>query len=324
MKMTFRILTFLAVFLIVQGCAMTAPAVPNPTASPTLPAPEPFRVIAYVTDAVIPGIVPYDQLTHINFAFLIPNEDGTFRPLMNGWKVDELVRLAHANGVKVLISVGGWGWDEQFEIIAADPALRAPFIQNLIAVVEQYRLDGVDMDWEYPDAGPSARNFLALMKEIRSALPEGKLLTAAVAAVGEHGESIPEETFPLVDFLNLMVYDGGGPMHASMDYARESLDFWQARGLPKEKTVVGVPFYARPTETAYRKLVQDFPEAAQVDVFEYNGTTINYNGLPTIRDKTRLALERASGIMFWTLEQDAQGELSLLTAIHQVVTGETP
>jgi GH18 family chitinase len=324
-------LLLLALFLILslQGCAMslnTPPTEDGPagTSAPTEPVPDAFRVVAYVTDAITPGIIPFDQLTHINFAFLIPNADGSFQPFLSGWKVEEVIRLAHENGVKVLISVGGWGWDQQFEAVAADPALRSLFVQNLISVVESYQFDGVDMDWEYPDAGPSAQNFLALMQELRAALPEGMLLTAAVAAVGEHGLGVPVESFELMDFINLMVYDGGGELHASMDYARASIDFWQGRGLPSEKTVLGVPFYARPTETAYWRIVKDFPEAAQLDVFDYYGTTINYNGIPTIQAKTRLALEQASGIMFWRLENDAQGDLSLLNAIHQVVTGTVP
>ena len=324
-------LLLISVFLTLtlQGCAMSSNTPPAEdglpaTNVPTEPAPDSFRVVAYVTDAVTPGIIPFDQLTHINFAFLIPNPDGSFQPFLADWKVEEVIRLAHENGVKVLISVGGWGWDEQFETVAADPALRSLFVQNLISVVENYQFDGVDMDWEYPDAGPSALNFLALMQEVRAALPEGKLLTAAVAAVGEHGMGVPVESFELMDFINLMVYDGGGEMHASMQYAQDSIDFWQGRGLPPEKTVLGVPFYARPTETAYWRLVKDFPEAAQLDVFDYYGTTINYNGIPTIQAKTRLALERASGIMFWRLENDAQGDLSLLNAIHQVVIESTP
>jgi chitinase len=86
--------------------------------------------------------------------------------------------------------------------------------------------------------------------------------------------------------------------------------------------VLGVPFYARPNEMPYRKIVELDPGAAQTDFFDYYGTTINYNGIPTIQAKTRLAMERGSGIMFWTLEGDTTGDLSLLAAIHAVVVGE--
>jgi len=302
------------------GCTMPNQTSASPSATPT-PEPLRFRVIAYVTDAIVPAAIPFEQLTHINYAFLIPNEDGTFRRLANAWKIAEVISSAHEHNVKVLISVGGWGWDAQFEAMASDPATRTEFVKNLVAVVADNGFDGADMDWEYPDPGPSAQSFLALIQELRAALPEGKLLTAAVAAVGEHGEGVLPETFPLFDFINLMVYDGDGTMHSSMEYAQASFDFWLGRGLPAEKAVLGVPFYARPNEMAYRKIVEIDPSAAQTDFFDYYGTTINYNGIPTIQAKTRLAMERGSGIMFWTLEGDAPGELSLLSAIHAVVTG---
>ncbi len=309
--------------LVLFGCTMPdqtrTPSASTPTAEPAG-----FRIIAYVTDAIVPAAIPFDELTHINYAFLIPNEDGTFRNLTNPWKVAQVVQAAHEHQVKVLISVGGWGWDAQFEAMASSPETRTAFVRNLVAVVAEHGLDGADIDWEYPDPGPSAQNFLALIRELRAALPQGKLLTAAVAAVGAHGEGVLVETFASFDFVNLMAYDGDGPMHSSMDYARAAIDFWQARGLPPEKTVLGVPFYARPNEMQYRKIVEIDPQAAQADFFDYYGTTINYNGIPTIQAKTRLALERGSGIMFWTLEGDATGDLSLLAAIHAAVAEARP
>jgi chitinase len=252
---------------------MTRPNNPILKKSPT-PKPSGFRVIAYVTDAIVPPLIQYDKLTHINYAFLIPNEDGTFRDLLNTRMVGELVSLAHQQNVKVLISVGGWGWDAQFETLAAGSATRTAFVQNLIKVVNQYQFDGVDMDWEYPDPGQSAQNFLALMQELRTALPKDKLLTAAVVALGEYAPGIPTESFALMDFVNIMAYDNAGPQHSSLDYARFALDYWLGRGLPPEKATLGAPFYARPTETSYAKIVQTDPAAAQVDSFNYAGILI--------------------------------------------------
>ncbi len=126
-------------------------------------------------------------------------------------------------------------------------------------------------------------------------------------------------SFALMDFVNIMAYDNSGPQHSSMNYASSALDYWLGRGLPPQKATLGVPFYARPTETPYAQIVKDNPAAAQLDTTSFAGVQINYNGIPTIQAKTRLALQRASGIMFWTLENDASGDLSLLSAIHQVV-----
>ncbi len=54
--------------------------------------------------------------------------------------------------------------------------------------------------------------------------------------------------------------------------------------------------------------------------FEYYGMTCKYyNGIPTIQAKTRIAMEKASGVMFWALDHDAQGEFSLVNAIYQTV-----
>jgi chitinase len=295
------------------GCSLKGSSMPEPS----------FRIIGYATDAIVPAAIPYDHLTHINYAFLIPNRDGTFAALNNPWKIEQIIAQAHEHEVRVLISVGGWGWDEQFEAMAADPAARQVFVRGLVDIVAQYDFDGADIDWEYPDPGQSGQNFLALMTELRLALPEDRLLTAAVVALGATGEGIPVESFALMDYVNLMVYDGGTP-HSSYQYAVDSLDYWQGRGLPPEKTVLGVPFYARPNEAPYRRIVAAFPEAANLDEFDYYGTPINYNGIPTIQEKTELALERASGIMIWALEHDAPGELSLLSAIYQTVQENQP
>ncbi len=116
-----------------------------------------------------------------------------------------------------------------------------------------------------------------------------------------------------------MAYDNSGAEHSSFNYALSALDYWLERGLVPEKVNLGVPFYARPTEVTYSQIVKNDPAAAQLDATNYGGVQINYNGIPTIQRKTRLAMQRAGGIMFWTLEDDASGDLSLVTAIHQVV-----
>ena len=292
--------------------ASTALSTPTLEATPT-PAPPAFRIIAYATDGIIESLIPYDKLTHINYAFLTPKEDGAFNPLNNGWKLKLIAQNGHAHNVKVLISVGGWGRDSQFETVAADPALRSVFVQNLKAFVDEYQLDGADIDWEYPDAGQSSQNFLALIQELRTAMPD-KLLTTAVVSHGDNSAGIAPESFALFDYVNVMTYDG--PDHGTLKQFEQGLSFWTARGLPKEKIVMGVPFYGDPN-LPYFKIVAEDKSAAQTDTFDYLGTTYHYNGIPTVQAKTKLAMGQASGIMFWTLDFDAQGDLSLVNTIYQ-------
>ena len=279
-----------------------------------------FRIIGYAPewDTVVKEI-QFDKLTHINYAFLLPRSDGFFEDLEHPEKLKEIVSEGHSHGVKILISIGGWGYDEQFEALASDADKRGTFVQEANRFANEYDLDGVDIDWEYPDPGESSQNYLTLMRELRASLPVGKLLTSAVVSKGSLAEGIPAQVFPVVDFLNIMVYDNSQTDHSPYWLAEEALDYWQARGLPIEKTVLGVPFYGRPDGVAYRNLVQADPSAAERDISDYSGKDVFYNGIPTMQRKTELALKRASGIMIWELAHDTQDATSLLGAIFETV-----
>lgn len=267
-----------------------------------------------------PANIQFDKVTHIVYSFLIPNADGSFQPIKNEEKLIQLVSMAKENDVKVMIAIGGWqnGDDSAFEILASNSKSRDVFVKQTMSFVAHYDLDGVDMDWEYPDKGQSAKYYAMLMAQLSSALhQEDKLLSAAVTALGSHAEGVLDSVFESVDFLNLMIYDGSGDHHSSYEFAIESINYWQGRGLAKEKTVLGVPFYAKPNGQTYRSLVEADPSYTCLD----NIDNIGYNGIPTIRKKTKLALERAGGIMNWELSQDSNTENSLVTAMWEVIEG---
>ena len=278
-----------------------------------------FRVVGYAIAGIDVGAIQFDKLTHINYAFLTPKTDGTFAPIGNPAELREIVEKAHKEGVKVLISVGGWGWDDEFEILAADPASRNTFVNELTDLMQEFKLDGADIDWEFPNPGTSSENFLTLIQELRKALPN-KLLTSAVVALGATGEGIPASSFELFDFVNIMAYDGDGTNHSSYELAQNAVRYWLGRGLPATKAVLGVPFYSRPIYRPYWKIVEKDPQAAYLDEVKLLSTAINYNGIPTMQRKTELALEQASGVMIWALNYDSTGETSLLSAIYQIVT----
>jgi len=318
-------LSLLAILLASCSTSATPTNAPAPTSLPTVtptPASSPFIILAYATDGIIADIIPYHQLTHINYSFLPPEADGTFNPLNNSWKLKQIVATAHQHNVRVSISVGGWGWDAQFEELAANPESRSAFVQYLTTFVNEHQLDGTDIDWEYPDVGQSSQNFLSLITELRTAMPDKLLTTAVVSSGDDNGGGVLTESFEFFDFVNIMTYDG--PDHGSMQQFGQGLSYWSARGLPKEKMVMGMPFYSHVKESSaegitYTKLVQNDPSAAQVDEFDYYGMTQIYNGIPTIQAKTNIAMQQASGVMFWALDHDTQGELSLVNAIYQTV-----
>lgn len=283
-----------------------------------------FHIVGYQTywEGEVSDI-SFDKVTHINYAFLLPDDagDGSLRPIEEPEKLRSLVTAAHDHGVKALISVGGWndGNDEGFERLASNESSARLFVANLAGFVAEHGHDGADIDWEYPDAGESAGNYSRLMRLLSLELhSQGKLLTAAVSAM-DHTGGIMSEVFEYVDFLTLMAYDGNdGAGHSPYEYAEQSLSHWLGRGLPRAKAVLGVPFYERPNWNPYRNLVASDRQAAYMDSIIYEGTPVHYNGLPTIRRKTELALQRGGGMMIWHLSQDTGDDTSLLTAIYEI------
>lgn len=291
------------------------------------------RVVAYVPNwielSAFAETIDYAKLTHINIAFENPtNAEGD---LSFKAKNNVLIAKAHAAGVKVLISIGGGSaatnpalQARYFDLLTAPK--RAGFAAKLAAYVKEHKFDGLDVDIE----GPSINaDYGAFVHELALVLkPQGKLLTSALSK-GYGGNKVPDSVFADFDFINIMAYDGAGywspnspGQHSSMEFARSNVDYWLKRGLAKEKAVLGVPFYGygfgnafRKQSYAYEALIAKYPGAENVDQI---GDTIWYNGLPTIRAKTRYAVEQGlGGMMIWSLDNDVKGEKSLLAAMHE-------
>ncbi|MEU0882391.1 glycosyl hydrolase family 18 protein [Lentzea sp. NPDC005914] len=307
------------------GLALAAAAATMTVIAPAAQAAYPagFKSVGYMPSwSGSASAIQYSKLTHINYAFVLPNGNGTLQGIPDTGKLQQIVSLGHQNGVKVSLAVGGWndGNDSAFEQMAGNSGSRTTFVNSLINVVSQYNLDGIDIDWEYPDPGTSGNNYTAMMQQLSTALHQrGKLLTAAVVSEGGTANGVQPAVFNAVDWLNIMAYDGGSP-HANYDWSINSVNFWKGRGLPAAKAVLGVPFYSRPTYIAYKDLVAQDPANANRDC--YNGNC--YNGIPTIKRKTSWALSNAGGIMNWELSQDTTGSTSLLNAIWETASGGNP
>ena len=307
-----------ALALVLIGCSVAVTPTVSSSSTP-IARTQPFKVVGYVTPAANIAAINFSLLTHINYSFLIPRADGTTRPFGAPNHLRAVVAQAKKHDVKVLIAVGGWGWDKEFETLAADPAIREKLAKRVAEFCATYQLDGIDIDWEYPNAGASAANFAALAIAFRSALPAGALVTAAVLADATDADGISTDAVGHLDFINLMAYDGPRDDHSSYAMAERSIATWLARGIDAEKLVLGVPFYGRPGNATYRTLLANDPATASGDRVSFQGIEQNYNGPATVRRKTELALQRVGGIMIWELSQDARGSDSLLRVIGEAV-----
>lgn len=271
--------------------------------------------------------VPFNMLTHVNLAFLNPDSLGNFAQDLSG--LAPFVTAAHDQGVKVLFSIGGGGDHPQYRRLLQDE-WRSNLVNRFVDLVAIHDVDGIDVDLEGSDIDD---NYDAFVVELAHALREqDKLITSAIAVY--YKEQLSDRSLAQYDFVNVMVYDRTGPWRpdrpgphsAYADAVDDLAYFGEERGLPASKMTLGVPFYGygfgtEPTSDVitmtYDQIVGTFAGAEWVDHWHLpNGAIIYYNGIPTIRRKTELAKQKASGIMIWQLLGDAPGHKSLLRAIN--------
>ena len=111
--------------------------------------------------------IDWTSLTHVAEAFALPQSDGG--GLANAATVANapLVQAAHAHGVKVVVSVGGA--HGVFDGAVVDPKARAATVAAIAALCADHAYDGVDIDWEFPDAA-TVPAWVSLVDDLRTAL----------------------------------------------------------------------------------------------------------------------------------------------------------
>lgn len=314
----------------VLACALASCVTVYPTLPPTQwRVPPGFRIVGYFPSwSGDPLSVRYPALTHVVYAFGLVDATGTYRPVDAPEKLTAVAARARAAGVKTMISVGGWndGDTSALSTVSASPELTAAFVANTLALLDQYRLDGVDLDWEFPGA-TTADGYAALVHALAEALhARGAELSLAVSAADVNGRFVLDAAWQDADWLNVMAYDDGWGQsppvqHSSYAFARSSLDYWiVTRGVPADKVVLGLPFYGRSLvdrkSRTYRSLQQQYSQARASD----SAGGFAYNGPDTLRAKlVNQARVRAGGVMIWQLNQDARGPESLLSLIYETV-----
>ncbi|KAF1686932.1 chitinase [Pseudoxanthomonas broegbernensis] len=237
-----------------------------------------LKVIGYVMDGPVLPPISARKLDAINFAFALVDPEGeVYLPGRTAaGALAGLVALRDDTpDLKVLASIGGWGADH-FSEAALTPASRARFAESAARLAREHRLDGIDIDWEYPTLpGPGIshrpedrENFSLLLETVREHLDalgreQGRhyLLTIA-AADGEAARGLElARIVRVLDWINLMTYDFYGSLgprtghHAALDRSRlapadarttvQAVDEFLAAGVPARKLNVGVAFYGR-------------------------------------------------------------------------------
>ncbi len=248
-----------------------------------------YMVVAYVA-----GYRDFDfstidvsGITHINYAFgNIRDGEAVFDTAQIDGKyltpedVKKLNNLKSRNpDLKVLISVGGWTWSGGFSDAALTPESRDKFAKSCTRMVKDFDLDGIDLDWEYPNqvgAGNVHRpedvhNFTLMLKAVREELDKlaeeegngGHYLLAIATGADKHYVDNVEmaEIAKYLDFLNIMTYDFYNGLHnvnghhanlmpsarpeLDMNSVMQAVDWHTEAGFPADRINLGIPFYGR-------------------------------------------------------------------------------
>src|SRR5580693_9933738 len=161
----------------------------------TMPLQAKEKVVAYVPNWVdlesFAGTIDYSKITHINIAFENPIND--LGDLSFHKKNDILILKAHANNIKILVSIGGGSaagdkrLQSRYFDLLSEPK-RADFAKRLASYVGDHGFDGLDVDIEGPSIN---KDYGAFIRDLSAALkPKGKLVSAALSQ-GYGGSQVP-------------------------------------------------------------------------------------------------------------------------------------
>ena len=278
-----------------------------------------------ISDMTDWGFVPY--VDRIYFNGLSPNPEGVFEPVA-GYTENLLTTVRKIKGrCEIYLSIGGgrgFRPDAMAEL-CLNPEKIPPFLDAFDVFLKENgiygAIDGIDIDWEGSRVDEDA--YLVFLQAIKERFPD-KGLTAAISS---RHPSRAGNLIGALDEINMMCYtrfENGE--HVPMSIFTRAIDEYLEEGVPKEKLLVGVPFYGR-TDDLHNTSALTYADiysrtGAKLspdsnshrrgdDVYLYNGPSLMYEKGAYLRS------HNIKGIMIWEIAQDIpyKNELSLLRAI---------
>ncbi len=167
--------------------------------------------------------------------------------------------------IKVSITLGGGTYSpDKFSRVISSYKGREKIIANVVEKLQQIDFDGVAIDWEFPNSNKDKVNFTLFIKDLKVKMDnlaistkKKYLLSYSVPAGSWIAKFIDiPKTLKYVDYIEIMSYDLVGRssemtghlanLYSSIDgewSTSKAVDYFYSIGVPKEKMLMGVPFY---------------------------------------------------------------------------------
>lgn len=279
----------------------------------------------------------FKKLTHICVAFSrIEEKNGVWLPVVSGEigrgieKIKTAVK-AEGAGTKILLSVGGAGADGFCRASRSD-ASRKAFSNELVRLIDEFQLDGADIDWEFPGESlfgtacckACKKDFILLMEEIRQRLGS-RLLTAAVGSNRYFGIDV-KRLGRAADYVFVMTYDLG-VTHSNAVLSKMFVTMWRLLGIPAKKLCIGVPIYGRNVKRLEESI--SFRRAAEGRIShlfcqsfsDIDGAKWCFDTEKDVLRKARWARKRKLGGVFcWEISSDKNN--LMLSAMYNGINGK--
>ncbi len=276
-----------------------------------------------ITPFCPPAQIEWGALTHLIHNIAIVNSDGTLNTstlTSQGIATDVAQLKAACGNVKLVLGLSNGDYSSA---ITHRPA----FVNNIMAIVNQYGYSGVDLDWEKGQV-----NVAQLGQDLRAALGQDRSLTAAAVVTGYNYWGAVQAPF---DRVNVMTYSlftttpsvwFNSALFGPADDSVWSVDLAQKRyiagGVPAAKLGIGIPFYGQwwPTITSHTQPAPNPTEMHYTDVqpliasreysFDYqarvptisNPGLIGYDNEQSITEKIQFVKQKGlGGFILWNI-----------------------
>ncbi|KAF7297934.1 Glycoside hydrolase family 18 protein [Mycena chlorophos] len=267
------------------------------------------------TDQFPPGDLDFSKFDILLFAFATPNSSNTLSwdsGSQSSLQALVAARKASGEGTKIMLSVGGWGGSTYFHQACGSSSARSTFVSALTSAVSTYGLDGIDIDWEYPnEAGAGnpygsadAANLLTVLTSLRSALGSSKIISCAVTDLpwlGSNGNPLTDVSAyaAQMTYANIMNYDifgsdfspapgpnaplnnGCGTSSQPQYSAQAAFNQWTAAKFPAKQLLLGLPLYGYVYDSTKTTLSGSFVDPEPQEPTDELGPTRGSNQRPT-------------------------------------------